>query len=87
MVANVFHQGFFRSWHDDETYEQILNQMQEDHSVRWMFSVTMLTVLEFIIILINQLLYCVILIFQVFPVENRGQIIDDAFNLARWTHL
>ena len=22
--------------------------------------------------------------FQVFPVENRGQIIDDVFNLARW---
>ena len=44
MVANVFHQGFFRSWYDDETYEQILNQMQTDHSVRWLFSDTISTV-------------------------------------------
>ena len=67
MVANVFHQGFFRSWYDDETYEQILNQMQEDHSVRWKFSITMSNVLKLTINLpesTNQLLWWVIKIFS-----------------------
>ena len=88
MLANIFHQGFFRTLYDDDTNDEILSQLKTNHTVG--FSTILTTKMRPWKLFTSSLKGYSHKIFnkwnsnfKVFPVENRGQIIDDAFNLAR----
>ena len=88
MLANIFHQGFFRTLYDDDTNDEILSQLKTNHTVG--FSTILTIKMRLWTLFISSLKsYSHKMFnnwnsnFKVFPVENRGQIIDDAFNLAR----
>lgn len=91
VLANVNVTGFYRVNYDLGNWERLLAQLQSEHQVhsRGVSTFDFLDFLRFSF-LFQCLEYCIVNVcilnpvVQVIPVINRAQLVDDAFNLARF---
>lgn len=89
VLANHNVVGYYRVNYDDGNWQRLLNTLSTNHTVRLLHSNTMTSIDIYSIDAGNKHLVLVVtmsffLFLKDIPRINRAQLIDDAFNLARY---